>query len=275
MGSKLCLSFFRKIVSKILLPPRWILHHFNALESTNDTAKTFYSTHHETLSEKQVHVFWADYQTKGRGRMGRVWDSPEGNLYVTFLFPRLCCAWSNLSQFSFVIGVALHKTLLSIFPEEKPLFRLKWPNDMLANEAKIAGILLETDTHLQETPWVVAGVGVNLSSFPDGLPYPATSLFSVTGHFLPPECFLESFTKKLDKTWHSFKEHGFLFIRKYWMKYAAFLRQEITIQLPHEKLHGVFKEIDQDGNLILGEGAKKRVIFSGEILFDASPHLIR
>ena len=160
----------------ITLPDTYQLLHFETLDSTNEEAKRL-----AAQSVMQPHWILADTQSAGRGRRGRAWQSPKGNLMTTIYLPGRI-ETVKAGQLSFVAGLALADTVASLIGPDGAV-SIKWPNDVLVGGAKISGILLESggasDAHLD---WVCVGMGLNLAHFPDDTPYLATSIAAHTGH---------------------------------------------------------------------------------------------
>ena len=152
------------------LPPGYVLRAFDRVESTNDEARRLA----EQGADAGV-VVVADQQLKGRGRHGRIWQSPPGNLYASLLL-RPDCSIAVSAQLSLVASLALAEALVALAPPDADV-RVKWPNDVLVRGAKVAGLLLESAADAGErVAWVVVGSGVNIDSAPADTPYPATAL---------------------------------------------------------------------------------------------------
>src|SRR5215469_2812357 len=111
----------------------------------------------------------ADRQTAGRGRRGRAWISPRGNLYASLLLTEPAAA-EHWSQLSFVAALAMHDAVVEIAGDLKPLLTIKWPNDLLLAGAKLGGILIEAESGISA---VVVGIGVNCASHPADTEFPA------------------------------------------------------------------------------------------------------
>jgi biotin-(acetyl-CoA carboxylase) ligase len=139
------------------------------VSSTMDVAR-------ERLARGDTAPFWivAERQSGGRGRHGRQWSSPPGNLYATLALSEPCRP-EIAPQLGFVAGVALHDAVASVTGLAPPRLAIKWPNDLLLDGAKLAGLLLEGSTQGGRFH-VLIGFGVNIVSAPEGTPYPATSL---------------------------------------------------------------------------------------------------
>ncbi|MDX5494875.1 MAG: biotin--[acetyl-CoA-carboxylase] ligase, partial [Alphaproteobacteria bacterium] len=143
------------------------IRRFEEIDSTNEEARRL----GDAGTEGPVWIV-AKRQTAGRGRRGRAWESPTGNFMGTlYLTPR--CGPREAGELSFVAALAVHKAVESLLPPPlRGALRLKWPNDLLHDRAKLAGILLESSGVAgAEVAWVAIGMGINLASHPEGLEY--------------------------------------------------------------------------------------------------------
>ncbi len=152
----------------VQLPPASKLVALDEVDSTNDEARRLA----EGGAEEGTLV-WGLSQRKGRGRHGRDWASPEGNLYLSLLL-RPDCPPREAAQLSFVAAMALTGALnVLVAPHSRIDF--KWPNDVLLNGSKVAGILLEASTTGADAlDWLIVGTGVNVARAPDGSAFPST-----------------------------------------------------------------------------------------------------
>ncbi len=187
----------------------------------------------------------ANQQTVGRGRRGRNWTSPLGNLYASTLFPTNK-SMSDLGHYSFVAAIAVHETLNQIFPSGN--FAIKWPNDILLDKAKISGLLLETGkTHHQS--WVVVGIGINIVSHPADTPYPATSLAEHQEDVPSVQDVMALLTDRFSN-WHArYENQGFEAIRSAWLSRAADFMGPVTVRLADETFSGQAIDMDEKGAL--------------------------
>jgi len=217
---------------------KWEIKQFNSLASTNITARDC----------PVGSIVMAETQTAGRGRYGRVWQSPRGNLYVSFVFE----ANPMLDKYlSFLTGLALAESL----PEFN--VRLKWPNDVLLEGKKVAGILLETTGDK-----IIVGIGVNLVSSPDkNMLYPTANL----GGRLSPIGLVKRLMIQYDALFDVFNKKGFKKIRARWLDLAIGVGETISVHLPTEELIGTFKGISDDGALLLKVGKKVHSITAGDV----------
>ena len=228
------------------------------LDSTNEEARR--------LAEAgETGPLWisAVCQTAGRGRRGRAWDTPAGNLAATLLlWPQASQAVTG--QLSFAAALAAAEMVQHFAPDAA--VTVKWPNDVLAEGRKIAGILLEGRGATSER-WLAIGIGVNLAHHPEGTAFPATSLAQLG--IAPPSCdqALRLLAARFAHWYDAWMEKGFPALRAAWLKRASGLGAPITARLPHETRQGVFEGIDASGALLLKEGTGVRAIAAGEVFF--------
>jgi BirA family biotin operon repressor/biotin-[acetyl-CoA-carboxylase] ligase len=210
----------------------------------------------------------ADEQTSGRGRQGRGWMSPRGNLHATMLLVDPCEP-ARAAELGFVAGLALHDAARTAIGRDALDLALKWPNDLLLDGAKCAGLLLEGTTlpAAQGKPRfaVAIGFGVNIVAAPTDTPYPATCLPDVDRDGLML-ALAGRFAHKL----HQWRESGFPAMLSDWRSCGAFLGQEITLRLPDGPITGRFEDIDDTGRLKLLTGQGLRVIDAGDLFFPAA-----
>jgi BirA family biotin operon repressor/biotin-[acetyl-CoA-carboxylase] ligase len=208
----------------------------------------------------------ADRQSAGRGRRGRAWQSPAGNLAATLLLrpdkPAGVCA-----QLSFVAAIAAAETVSRIVPAADT--RVKWPNDILADGRKIAGILLESASGRGAVPaWLAIGIGINLGSFPEDVEVPAISAAALGAMPPAPHDALTQLAGSFAKWYDIWRAQGFAPVRDAWLARAAKLGSRVTARLATKDVSGVFEGIDETGALILRVGAgRTRLIAAGDVFF--------
>ena len=232
---------------------------FEELDSTNSEAR-------RRGEAGETGPLWisAARQTAGRGRRGRVWTSGEGNLAATLLLRPKVPA-SIIGQLSFVAALAAAETASHFAPSAA--ITVKWPNDVLAEGKKLAGLLLESGP-APEGIWLAVGIGVNLASFPEGTEFPATSLAQLG--IAPPssEEALSVLAARFAHWYDAWMKDGFEIVRAAWLARASGLGSPVRARLAnHETRSGVFEGIDQSGALLLNEGAHMRAITAGEVFF--------
>jgi BirA family biotin operon repressor/biotin-[acetyl-CoA-carboxylase] ligase len=213
-------------------------------------------------------------QVEGRGRRGRSWSSPPGNLYASLLLIDAAPS-EHLPELGFVAGIALLSALREILGND-PRLGLKWPNDILFDGAKLSGILLESSLLPSGRTACVAGFGVNCRSHPATLPYAATDLTTIGTMLDGPEDMqprLSDAMTEMLQVWA--RGLGFAEIRAQWLKSALGLGEPIHIALGTTNLSGVFETIDSRGRLILREGANTRSIEAGDVFLPLRPSAAR
>jgi BirA family biotin operon repressor/biotin-[acetyl-CoA-carboxylase] ligase len=238
------------------LPENIGLVELAAVGSTNDHARQLARNGYPAGT-----VVWAHDQTAGRGRQGNSWTSYAGNLYMSMIF-RPDVNASLAGQFSFLAALALAETLQEWLPHSTGI-ALKWPNDVLLNGKKAAGILLETEAQgLRPVPWIVVGMGVNVRGAPEG----AVSFLDFGIDDIEAGQVLEKLAARLMALQGVWQKNGFAPIREGWLKYAHNIGGSINVRLPKETLKGMFLGIDESGALELElEDGTRRTIASGEV----------
>jgi BirA family transcriptional regulator, biotin operon repressor / biotin---[acetyl-CoA-carboxylase] ligase len=209
-------------------------------------------------------IVWALQQTAGRGRRGRSWVSPPGNLYASLLI-RPCCPPDEAAQLGFVTALAVADTLAELAPDLGPI-ACKWPNDVLAQERKIAGILLESEIGGErELAFLIIGLGINLASAPTDAEFPATSLAAEGFPPPAPEAALHVFIRHFHRWAGRWHEAGFSPVREAWRARAFALGEQISARLETVTLHGRFADIDQHGALLLETQSGRRRVPAGDV----------
>jgi BirA family biotin operon repressor/biotin-[acetyl-CoA-carboxylase] ligase len=241
------------------LPDGFHLHSFDAVGSTNDEAKAL-----ARAGAPEGALVWAREQKSGRGRRGRVWQSPPGNLYLSLVM-RPEGPPSDAAQLGFVAALGMGDGLAALCgPALRP--RYKWPNDLLAGGKKLAGILLESETAtLDRVDFVVIGAGVNIKSAPRDVEFPATSLAAEGIAGVTPRALLEAFVRHFDRWARRWRAEGFAPVRAAWLGSAGGLGERIRVRLERQTLEGRFLDLDEAGALVLDAAGGSRRITAGEV----------
>jgi BirA family biotin operon repressor/biotin-[acetyl-CoA-carboxylase] ligase len=190
----------------------------------------------------------ADEQTQGRGRRGRAWSSPPGNLYASALLID-ACEPAKAPQIGFVAGVALVQAVTDVGGAG---VALKWPNDLLWNGAKLAGLLVEGGAAPGLGTFCVVGIGVNCASSPQGLAYPTADLGAALGRAVSPQTLFARLAARFHESiglWS--RGSGFAEIRALWLKSAAGLGGPIRVVGARGTREGTFVGLDADGRLVM------------------------
>lgn len=222
----------------------FLIFNLNEVESTNDLAKSLIKN--QQLLPNQIIL--AKTQTKGKGRLDRQWQSPIGNLYFSiFLQNNLPLAKNN--QLSFVASCALNQTISKLAKNNLQI-QNKWPNDLLINQKKVAGILIEGELIADNLTNIIVGIGVNLMSHPQNSLFLADNLRDLKIDITPLE-FLKFFLSEFQKIYNIWLNFGFKNIRELWLKNAYKIGEEIKINCFKVNQIGIFEGIDDDGAIIL------------------------
>jgi BirA family biotin operon repressor/biotin-[acetyl-CoA-carboxylase] ligase len=206
-------------------------------------------------------------QTAARGRRGRVWHQPLGNFAAAVVVPRPGRP-DLAAKFSYVSAVAVHTAIAEVTGTDEGL-ALKWPNDVLLNGKKVAGILLETMTPADA---LAIGFGVNLVAAPSAEEVEAGavapgSLLAETGARVSPAEFLDALGPAFHSLANTYMTFGFEHIRERWLARAARLGEVVTVRLPREEIVGRFVGLDALGQMQLETPTGMRGIAAGDVFF--------
>jgi len=211
---------------------------------------------------------WAREQGQGRGRRGRAWYSPRGNLFLS-LIVRGRRHLSDAALLSFVASLGISDALTPLMPSSQHC-TVKWPNDVLLNGRKVAGILLETEGARGDwTEWVVIGCGLNIVAAPREVPYPATCLNLVLDRSVSVDDLMPRVLACLGDWLDRFRRDGFAPVRWAWLDRAQGLGEPITVRLPDRTLEGRFQGVEPSGALLLRptDGGAVQQIRAGDVFF--------
>ena len=243
---------------------------FDQIGSTNAVA-----LERARAGERHPTWFVTTQQTAGRGRRQRAWIAPRGNLASSVL-EVIDVAPAVAATLGFAAGLAIEWALRQVSIEaalrgggaDRLNFRLKWPNDVLAGEKKVVGMLMEAEALAGSGLAVVSGIGTNVVAAPEGTPTPAISLAALGVHISADELF-----SALSDGWVEFRGiwdngRGFADIRKLWLARAAGVEQPVAIRSGESVVAGIFETIDEQGCMIVRtpEGGKVP-ISAGDVHF--------
>ena len=269
-------SGYRLIQSPDLLTPseirpflktKWMgktIHHFHTLDSTNSKA---YQLALDGAEEGEVVI--SESQEKGRGRLGRQWFSPPFlNLYLSVILrPKIPPHQASLITLMAAVATA---DAIQKFSGLLPL--IKWPNDILLRDRKIAGLLNEIHSEMDRIHFVILGIGVNLNldkrKFSKEFGAGATSLKIEMGQAISRKIFLQTLLQELEKWYTIFMKEGSALILEAWRDRAHIKGRRVKVTSFGKALTGVAVDIDSDGALILETmGGERERVVAGDIAY--------
>ena len=250
---------------KPLLKTKWIgktIHHFDTLDSTNTKA---YQLAQEGAEEGEVVI--AESQEKGKGRLGRQWFSPPFlNLYLSVILrPKISPHQASLITLMAAVAAA---NAIREFSGLLPL--IKWPNDILLRDRKVAGLLNEMHSEMDRIHFVILGIGVNLNmdekAFSKEIQTVATSLRIEMGQTVSRKVFLQSLLQALERWYSIFLKEGNDVLLEAWRDWAQIKGRRVKVTSFGETFVGAAIDVDSDGALILEtEDGKRRRVVAGDV----------
>jgi len=254
---------------KPLLRTKWMgrtLHYFQSIDSTNSKA---YQLAMEGAKEGEVVV--AESQSQGKGRLGRQWFSPPFlNLYLSVILrPKI--PPHQASMMTLMAAVATAEAIQHSAGLDP---KIKWPNDLLLRERKVAGLLNEIHSEADRIHFIILGIGVNINMetkmFPREIRQKATSLKIEKGEMISRKDFIQILLQRLERWYSTLLEEGPSAILEAWRKWAEIKGRWIKVISFGEALLGRAIDIDSDGALIIEtkEGGEKRILAGDVEYFD-------
>lgn len=238
------------------------IHHKVETGSTNADALQAV----EAGAAKQGDVFTADCQTAGRGRQGRVWQSPAGNLCMSLvLMPKR--AQSEWGTLSLLAGLAVAKAIKTFLPVTAEV-ELKWPNDLLIHGKKACGILVEIATTPSGQGAAIIGIGLNCKHHPENVLYPTTDLKAEGARAVEPATILPDILNAFDGFYAQWEITGFAPLLPHWLALSHNLGLSQRLRLSEtQEINGTFCGIGVDGALLLDmQDGTRRAFHAGDVV---------
>lgn len=238
-------------------------HYFAELDSTNTRARELAES---GAAEGEIVI--AESQTQGRGRLGRRWESPPlSNLYLSIIL-RPGLPPKHAPQITLAAAVALVETVGSFLPRPPVI---KWPNDILIDGKKLAGILTEAACDTECVQYVILGIGLNLNyraeTMPETLRQRATSMADMAGENLSRETVLVRLIHDLDRCYGELEESGFAALRPRWEAHFGLRGRRVRVELGDQTIIGRAQGIDHEGALIVEtDDEQRRSIIAGDVI---------
>lgn len=245
----------------------FLIHHFDEVQSTNDLAISLVKNRNIFANE----IILANQQSKGRGRYNRQWISEIGNLYFSLVLDGKIAnknlGLNQISTLSLVANIALNLTIKTISQAQNIEINIanKWPNDLLIENKKVAGILLENIIINNNCEFIILGIGVNINNNPQNTLFQATNLQQLK-IAVNAEILLKNFLENFNNFFEIWQNFGFKNLRDLWLKDAYNFHKEIVVGDLESRINGIFEDLDEFGNLILKTPQKTITIFAGDIL---------
>jgi BirA family biotin operon repressor/biotin-[acetyl-CoA-carboxylase] ligase len=243
---------------------------FQTIDSTNNCARALAGCQAEEGT-----VVIAEEQTAGKGRLGRAWlATPGENLtFSVILRPNLPPEEMNLLPLFVAVGIAA-----AVESAISMKVRCKWPNDLLLDGKKFAGVLMEGAVSNNAVDSVVVGIGINVNQtlFPPELAERATSLRLATGTFFDRDALFRAILLSLETEYDSLSASGFQQVLPRWLSYAPIVGRQVTISQDGSILAGTVRGISKHGGLILETSGEERVVFAGDVtILNMEPYAAR
>jgi len=241
-----------------ILDPR--ISHFEVIDSTNR-----YLLGNPDLPHGKIVM--ADFQSAGRGRKERRWQSDQQSSLLFSILLKQDIQQYPFFAFTFLAAIGVHEALVQLFPEQP--FQLKWPNDILVNQKKICGILVESNTLGDRLTHIVIGIGLNVNQtrafFGQNQLPQATSLHIITGTLQNRVRVLKAVITELDYYFQQARSAEPDFILTEWKKRCDQLGQIVTVTTEKQRYTGRFKDLASDGRLILETGGQQKYFHTAEV----------
>jgi BirA family biotin operon repressor/biotin-[acetyl-CoA-carboxylase] ligase len=240
----------------------WRVDRLDAIDSTNEEARR-----RAVAGDPGRLWIVAGEQSAGRGRKGRSWVSPKGNLHASALLIDPC-PQARSPQLGFVAGVALARAAEDVGAQA----RLKWPNDLVVGSAKCAGLLVEGRTLPDRRMACVVGIGVNCVHAPDGVGYPTAMLKRDDGGRIGAADLFDRLAERFDEALDLWAEgEGFPAIRAAWLTHAAGIGTIVRIDTAQGRREGAFEGLDADGRLLFRGAGDLEAIEAADLWISPAP----
>lgn len=258
-------SLLKTEILQDLKTKKWakeLLYTFEEVNSTNKVAKKLAN---EGKAEGTVVV--AEHQSQGKGRLGRTWSSPKGKGIWVSIILRPHILPTKASQITFVIAVGMLKALKNFVNLD---VKIKWPNDILINTKKVAGILTELSAEIERINYVVIGIGVNVNQSQNEFPLEfrdkATSLKLASGQEIARVKVLQAMLEEIEKAYNLYLAEGFSPIIDQWKQNSFTLGKEVKVLMNDGEIEGLAFDVNEDGCLLVKDDDKKvHTILAGDV----------
>lgn len=237
--------------------------YFDEVDSTNAQARLM-----AAQGAPEGTLVLAEKQISGKGRKGRTWFSPPGYGIYASLILRPAMPPSDVPGITLITAIAAAESLSAL--TNLPV-KIKWPNDILVNKNKLAGILTEISTEMDAVDYIIVGIGLNVNTpseaFPEHVKSIATSVFAESGRTLSRVNVLKAFLRQYEACYIQFKQEGFAGLRRRWKNMTDIIGKNVRIEKIDTTLAGKVVDVDNDGILVLRDDTgRMHRIFSGDVI---------
>ena len=257
------LSRAQEVLSRLPGPLKYVVHYVRECTSTQDVGEALARS-----GAPEGTVVVAEKQLAGRGRMGRKWESGKGGLWMTIVLrPRMII---GLQLLSLAAGVAVTRAVNELYGLNAGI---KWPNDVLVSNRKLAGILVEGTLEADEIKYVLVGIGINVNNeLPENLRETAVALKQLFGHPLPRTPLLRSMLAEFSKEYNKLLKGETRTLLKDWRSLSITLGKRVEVKTPWGITRGIARDIDEDGALIIvSDNGKKVRVHAGDCSLTSPP----
>lgn len=236
---------------------------YNEIDSTNEEAKRL-------VGEGAEHgaLVVAESQTHGKGRRGRVWESPKGeSIYMTILL-KPSIAPAEASMLTLVMALAVAESLKEMYGTKPEEFQIKWPNDIVCHKKKVTGILTEMSADMEKIHYVIIGVGINLNltQIPEALRETATSLFLETRKKQERSQVIAKIMECFEQKYEKFVcSHNLKFLKEDYEKLLVNMNAQVRVLDPKGNYEGIAKGINEEGELLIEKDGSIIPVYAGEV----------
>jgi BirA family transcriptional regulator, biotin operon repressor / biotin---[acetyl-CoA-carboxylase] ligase len=236
---------------------RWRVEEFDTIDSTNTWLKE-----RAARGEPEGLVARADFQSAGRGRLDRVWEAPPRSSLLTSILLRPSIARDDIHLTTVAVALAARAALVRLCGVRP---QLKWPNDLVVNDAKLGGVLAEAVTDDAGEFAVVVGLGLNLTDpGPDGAN--GTSVRALAGVTLDPRAVLDLLLEELEVRLTQMHGEERTVLRDEFVASLSTLGRHVTVQGPTHTLEGIAQDVDQSGRLVVANSAGTYAVSAGDVV---------
>ncbi len=236
------------------------IYHQAETDSTNRLARQLA---HD--GEPEGSIVLAEVQHGGRGRLGRHWSSPQGGIWLSLILrPQIAPYEAQLLTLAAAVAaVEATRVVAGIEPG------IKWPNDLLIGERKVAGILTEVSAEMERVNFLILGVGVNANfsadSFPGELKSTAATLLEQSGHPVDRAAWVRTFLVNMEKLYFDSLSLGFVRVLELWRSYSVTLGRVVSVRLTDRTVEGVALDIDDKGALVVKTATGVETFLAGDV----------